>query len=245
MPLKVRILAALICTGLFGFRAYATTPSWSYENRKVTSGEFLIRTACMMPVEGKLSKVTMKGGEGMSKESENWTENLQNMVEAHLKTAGVQVLQASDPMASGASDDEIQQVILELDQKYGEITKTLNKKPKDIGESRYTIGDDAALLPCSAKADVLVFVEGEGQVTSGGKKAMGMIVGGSANTSYATLVLTMADAKTGEIIAFSRMSNAESFGDKFVDQTEEVYGKALNKQFERLRIGMYLDKKKH
>ena len=55
----------------------------------------------------------------------------------------------------------------------------------------------------------------------------------------------MADAKTGEIIAFSRMSNAESFGDKFVDQTEEVYGKALNKQFERLRIGMYLDKKKH
>jgi hypothetical protein len=74
---------------------------------------------------------------------------------------------------------------------------------------------------------------------------MGMIVGGSGNTSYATLILTMADAKTGEIIAFSRMSNAESFGDKFVDQTEEVYGKALNKQFERLRIGMYLDKRKH
>lgn len=72
-----------------------------------------------------------------------------------------------------------------------------------------------------------------------------MIVGGAGNTSYATLVLTMADAKTGEIIAFSRMSNAESFGDKFVDQTEEVYGKALNKQFERLRIGEYLDKKKH
>jgi hypothetical protein len=41
------------------------------------------------------------------------------------------------------------------------------------------------------------------------------------------------------------MSNAESFGDKFVGQTEEVYGNALNKQFERLRIGMYLDKKKH
>jgi hypothetical protein len=40
------------------------------------------------------------------------------------------------------------------------------------------------------------------------------------------------------------MSNAESFGEKFVDQTEQVYGKALNKQLERLRIGMYLDKKR-
>jgi len=245
MPLQVRILATIISAGFFASCASATTPSWSYENRKVTSGEFLIRTACMMPVEGKLSRVTMKGGAGMSKETETWTTTLQNMVEAHLKTAGVQLYEAADPLASGASDDEIQQVILQLNQKYGEITKTLNRRPKDIGKSRYTIGDEATLLPCAAKADVLVFVEGEGQVTSGGKKAMGMIVGGSGNTSYATLVLTMADAKTGEIVAFSRMSNAESFGEKFVDQTEEVYGKALNKQLERLRIGTYLDQKKH
>ena len=74
---------------------------------------------------------------------------------------------------------------------------------------------------------------------------MGMLVGGPNRASEATLILTMADAKTGEIIGFARLSNAESFGNKFVDQTEEVYGKALNKQFERLRIGMYLDKKKH
>lgn len=245
MHLKVRIFAILISAGFLASCASATTPSWSFENRKVTSGEFPIRTACMMPAEGKLSKVTMKGGAGMSKESDNWTTTLQNMVEAHLKIAGVQILEATDPLASGASGDEIQQVILQLNQKYGDITTTLNKRPKDIAKSRYTIGDEAALLPCSAKSDVLVFVEGEGQVTSGGKKAMGMIVGGQGNTSYATLILTMADAKTGEILAFSRMSNAESFGEKFVDQTESVYGKALNKQLERLRIGTYIDKKKH
>lgn len=73
---------------------------------------------------------------------------------------------------------------------------------------------------------------------------MGMLVGGRSNTSYATLILTMADAKTGEILAFARLANAESFGEKFVDQTESVYGKALDKQLSRLRIGMYLEKKK-
>ncbi|MGP8252404.1 MAG: hypothetical protein ACLQHF_10240, partial [Terracidiphilus sp.] len=141
--------------------------------------------------------------------------------------------------------EEIRQVIVQLNQKYEDVANQLNKHPKDIKKSRFTLGDDAALLPCSAKSDVIVFVQGEGQVTSGGKKAMGMLVGGRGNVSEATLVLTMADAKTGEILAFARLSNAESFGDKFVDQTESVYGKALDKQFERLRIGMYLDKKKH
>jgi hypothetical protein len=199
----------------------------------------------MMPVEGKLSKVTMKGGQGMSNESDNWTATLENMVEAHLKTAGVQILQASDAMASAASDEEIRQVIVQLNQKYEDVANQLNKHPKDIRKSRFTLGDDAALLPCAAKSDVLVFVQGEGQVTSGGKKAMGMLVGGNSNFSSATLVLTMADVKTGEILAFARLSNEESFGEKFVDQTESVYGKALDKQFSRLRIGMYLDKKKH
>lgn len=238
--LLVATAALLLCPA-----ARPTTPSWSYEHPKVLSGEFHIRTACMMPAEGKLSKVGMKGGESMSKESDDWTTTLQAMVEAHLKAAGVQTYEASDPVASGASNDEIQQVILQVNQKYVGVATQLNKHPKDIGKSRYSIGDDDALLPCSSKSDVIVFVEGEGQVTTGGKKAMGMLIGGMSNTSYATLILTMADAKTGEILVFSRLSNAESFQEKFVDQTESVYGKALDKQFERLRIGDYFDKKKH
>lgn len=245
MTLRLRLLAILGAAGFLTAHALAITPSWSFENPKVTSGEFLIRNVCMMPAEGKLSRVTMKGGQGMSNESDNWTATLQNMVEAHLKTAGVQILQASDAVASGASDEEIRQVILQLNQKYKDVAKQLNRHPKDIKKSRFTLGDETALLPCSAKSDVVVFVEGEGQVTSGGKKAMGMLVGGRGNVSEATLILTMADAKTGEVLVFSRLSNAESFGEKFVDQTEGVYGKSLDKQFSRLRIGAYLDKKKH
>lgn len=244
MTLKLRLLLTLWAAGLLTANAKATTPSWSYENPKVTSGEFQIHNVCMMPIEGKLSRVTMKGGQGMSNESDNWSAALESMVEAHLKTAGVQIQQATDALASGASDEEIRQVIVQLNQKYEDVANQLNRHPKDIKKSRFTLGDDTALLPCSIKSDVIVFVQGEGQVTSGGKKAMGMLVGGKSNVSEATLVLTMADAKTGEILAFARLTNAESFGEKFVDQTESVYGKALDKQFERLRIGTYLDKKK-
>lgn len=245
MTSKLRLLAILGAAGFAAVHGRATTPSWSYENPKVTSGELQISNVCMMPTEAKLSRVTMKGGQGMSNESDNWSAALQGMVEAHLKTAGVQIQQATDALASGASDEEIRQVIIQLNQKYEDVANQLNRHPKDIKKSRYTLGDDAALLPCSTKSEVLVFVQGEGQVTSGGKKAMGMLVGGKGNVSYATLVLTMADAKTGEILAFARLTNVESFGEKFVDQTESVYGKALDKQLERLRIGTYLAKKNH
>lgn len=243
MQLKTRISAVLVCAGFLASNASAITPGLSYEDNKITSGELQIHTACMMPVEGKLSKSTMKGGEGMSKQEDQWTTTIENIVEAHMKTGGVQLLQATDPLASGASDDEIRQVIMQLSQKYGDIAAQVDRHPKDIRKARFTIGDSASLLPCSAKADVIVFVEGQAMVTSGGKKAMGLLVAG-AGTSYGILTLTMADAKTGQILAISRMSNFEQYGEKFVDQPEDVFGQSLDKQFKKLQIGLYLNQKK-
>ena len=228
------LIAAAVMTG----PAAAVTPSWSYEHPKIASGEFAIRSACMMPAQGKLSRQGMKGGEGMAKQSDDWSTSLQNLVEAHLKTAGVELTPVMDPVAGSASDDELRQIVLQIQQKYEEVSGKLNRKPKDIGKSRYTLGDQVALLPCAAKSDVLVFVEGEGQVLTGGKKAMGMLIGGNS-ASGATLILTMADAKTGEILAFARLTNVDSFGQKFMDETEKAYGKALDKQLTRLKIGLH------
>jgi hypothetical protein len=39
------------------------------------------------------------------------------------------------------------------------------------------------------------------------------------------------------------MSNAETAGQKFVDDTEKIYGKALDKQFTKLKIGLHSEKK--
>lgn len=228
---------SLLCT----LSAYATTASWSYEHPRVKSGEFAVRSACMIPAEGKLSKQGVKGQEGMSKESDEWSTSLQNLVEAHMKSAGVVLQPAMTVGASGASEEELRQLVLQISQKYDEVAGKLNRKPKDIGKSRYTLGDQVALLPCSANSDVLVFVEGEGRVLTGGKKAMGILIGGPS-ASAATLILTMADAKTGEILAFARLANVTS-GQQFLDDTEKAYGKALDKQLIKLKIGQGAEKK--
>lgn len=228
-----------MATLLLSVSALANTPSWSYENPRIYSGEAPIRTACMMPAEGKLSKLGMKGKEGMSKESDAWSTDLQNIVSSHLKLAGVALLDAPGSADGGASADELNQVLLQVQGKYDGISSTIDKKPKDIGKSRFTLGDDVALLPCTAKADVLVFVEGQGQVLTGGKQAFGILIGGPKD-SMATLILTMADAKTGEILAFVRLVNA----DKFVNDSEKAFGGALDKQFKKMRLGNTADDKK-
>ena len=238
MKLNQWLFAAIVLSAQCALPARATTGSWSYEHPKVKSGEFAIHSACMIPAEGKLSKQGVKGREGMTKQSDDWSTNLENVVEAHLKTAGVSLMPAMSVSESGASDDELRQVVLQIHQKYDEVAGKLNSKPKDIGKSRYPLGDQVALLPCAAKSDVLVFVEGEGQVVTGGKKAMGMLIGGASNSS-ATLILTMADAKTGEILTFARLVNINGVGggEKFMDDTEKAYGKALDKQLSKMKIG--------
>jgi len=236
------ILFPTIVATMVTIPVHAATGSWSYESPKIVSGEFAIRSACIMPAEAKLSKLGMKGTEGMSKESDDWSTSLQTLVEGHLKSAEVDVLPAMTAGSSNASDDEIKQVVLQVEQKYDEISAKINRKPKDIRKSRFTLGDQVALLPCAAKSDVLVFVKGEGRVVTGGKKTMGYLVGG-ATASGASLVLTMADAKTGEIIAFARLVDAESFGQKFIQDAEKVYGEQLNKQLTKLRVGSHAARK--
>jgi hypothetical protein len=230
-----------VCLGItmvlvLSVNALANTPSWSYEHPKVTSGEAHIRTACMMPAEGKLSKLSMKGSEGMSKESDAWSTELQTIVESHLKNAGVKLVPVSGTSDSSASDDELRQVLSQLQEKYQGISAQIDRKPKDIGKSRFSLGDDVALLPCTANADVLIFVEGQGQVLTGGKQAFGLLLAGPKD-SMATLILTMADAKSGEILAFVRLVNA----DKFVNDSEKAFGGALDKQFKKMRIGTTAD----
>jgi lambda repressor-like predicted transcriptional regulator len=238
MKLNHWLFPAILLSALCVLPARAATASWSYEHPKVKTGEFAIHSACMIPAEGKLSKQGVKGREGMAKQSDDWSTNLQNVVEAHLKSAGVSLMPALSAGESGASDDELRQIVLQIQQKYDDVAAKLNGKPKDIGKSRYTLGDQVALLPCAAKSDVLVFVEGEGQVLTGGKKTMGVLLGGAAN-SGATLILTMADAKTGEILTFARLVNIAGFGggEQFMDDTEKAYGKALDRQLSKMKVG--------
>ena len=76
-------------------------------------------------------KLGMKGKEGMSKESDAWSTDLQNIVSSHLKLAGVALLDAPSSADGGASADELNQVLLQVQGKNADgISSTIDKKPE-------------------------------------------------------------------------------------------------------------------
>jgi hypothetical protein len=205
------------------------TSFWA--QRKITSGKFPIHSACMMPPQGHLTRIGMKGAEGMSKESDAWAASLEDMVESHLKSDGIAISSAINPLSSGASDDEIRSVISQIQQKFSSISPLMRKKPGGIGKSAYTLGDQVGMLPCSENSEILVFVQGVGHVVTEGRASMTLLIGGPDED--AVLLVTIADAKTGEIVGFIQVYP----GDASLLKVEDAFGQKLYEQFAGMNIG--------
>jgi len=231
MNIPRRILLAPTFTIIVAVCSATAHASSFYVQRKVESRRLPIRSACFMPPAAQLTKLGMKGAEQMVKESDDWATALQLLVESHLNSDGVAINAAANPFSSGASDSEIQQVISQIQQKYGAISPLMDKKPGEIAKSAFTLGDQVAMLPCSVTSDVLVFVRAAGTAATESREAVSGLIGGP--TSAATFIVTIADAKTGEILGLIRI---RLVGD-FLSSAEEAFGQGLDDNLADMNIG--------
>ena len=205
------------------------TASWA--QRKVTSGKFPIHSACMMPPQGQITRIGLKGAEGMTKESDAWAAALEGLVESHLRGKGIEIGSAVNPLSSGASDNEIRSAISQIQQKFSSVSPLIRKKPGGVEKSAYTLGDQVGTLPCSENSDILVFVQGVGQLVTQARSTMTLFVGGPDED--AVLLVTIADAKTGEIVAFIQVYTTDA---SLLDP-EIAFGQKLHEQLTDMKIG--------
>lgn len=202
-PMLPAVAAAMLLSA-FASPAFAS----SYAQQKLRSKQFPVHTVCMMPPEGHLTRLGMKGAEAIPDESETFASALGTFVASHLKSAGIVVVSALAAQSTSASNDELRQVLAQIQEKYHAISKLLDKKPKEIGKSAFTLGDEVALLPCAANSDLIVFVQGTGYTLTEGRVGAGLL-GAGPYQPFARLTVTMADARTGEILAFLRLSQLD------------------------------------
>jgi hypothetical protein len=66
------------------------------------------------------------------------------------------------------------------------------------------------MLPCAANSDVLVLIRGAGVIPTLGRSEMAALAGGALAQS-AIVMVTLADAKTGEILSMIRFRNDGNF----------------------------------
>jgi len=222
------IVVAVLLEPPLGASMYVA--SSSYVHPKIASGQMVIHSACIMPVNGQVLQLALKRHpEVLPGESAEWSKALQRVVESHLKTVG---LDTSSAAGSGSPSTDLQQSLLSLQQSYDAIHLQVEKKPKNIGEDSFTLGPDVAKLPCAAKSEIIVFVDATIRVQTSGRIALGMLSAAASPDDTTRFNLSLVDAKSGEVVGFLRIDNVRPS----LYDSEKTFGGSLDKEFKNMHL---------
>ena len=221
-----------ITLGLIVGMAVVTAPAAI--NRKIRTKRDAsagpIQQVCLVSLDAQLSRLGLKGMEPMPAETEVWIAKLKDTVTQAASGAGWKM--AGDFTDLNSVSEEVRDSVVKVKRRYDTVALQLNKKPGKIAKGRYTLGDEVALLPCSATADSLLFVAASGVVKTGGRQAFSMIVWGGVPGAFANYSLRIAyvDAKSGEATALTRIGLT---GGKFGEDPAKVLVKRLIEEFKK------------
>lgn len=212
-------------------------PAWSAISTHLDPKASGIRTVCVLPPEAQLNRIGFKGAEPLLNESEQWATHLRDTMQQSVIAAGGEI-EGDLSRSALESDEDLRESVRRLLQKYEGIAVQMQKKPGEVKKGRYTLGDEVALLPCSARADSLLFISAKGLLQTGGKKAAALLVGGITGIMLIQarydIWIAVVDARTGNVTALMR---SVTLGGKTASDPEIALGKQLTEEFKKIHIG--------
>ena len=193
---------------------------------KIKSRESMIRNVVILPAKVQVVRDSMKGPEGMAAESELLSDRVEKMVAEVLAQKHVTTL--SGPAASSAGDGAQQKyTVADIQAKFDDLLPKIMKKRSDVKKGRFSMGDEVLNLNLEKTADAIIFIRGQGQKLTSGKKTFVVLVGGMP--AYLKLMIGIVDARNGEVLLYTDPILAG-------DPTTAVdrLRKALEKDFKKL-----------
>lgn len=196
MRVKVSVAAVLVLLCRVPALAQFEHPDLKSQKKQVCSFLF-------MPVQVKLIKVGMKGAEPMMEESRQTELALSSVIVKVLQQMGYKVDQEALAPAVLEKDPDLRYTVDDLQKKFDDELRSMERKAKDVKKGRFTLGDEVTKLPAGEGVDALLFVRAEGEVLTGGKKTFGFLIGGAAFDT-AMMHFGIVDAKTGDVLYFAQ-----------------------------------------
>lgn len=167
---------------------------------KINSRQSTIRNVVILPAKVDVVRDSMKGPEGMAAESELVSARVEKMLAEVLAKKHVTTL--GGPPSSSAEDSSQQKyTVADLQTKFDELLPKVMKKRSDVKKGRFTMGDEVLNLNVDKSADAVIFIRGQGQKLTSGKKAFTLLVGGAP--AYLKLMIGVVDARTGEVLLYT------------------------------------------
>jgi hypothetical protein len=216
--------------GIFLIFLLPITLAAQYEHPDLKTGKKSVQNVLVLPPAASLVKSGMKGSEPLVAESHALELGLSSIVKETLAGKGCTVLQ--DAFSPDAMDQnaDLKYALADLQTRYDKMQILLNKKPKDVRNGRFSLGDEVANFSPGAAADALVFVRASGVVQTAGKKAFVVLTGMGVTYNHVTLDISVVDAQTGAILYFAKPGS----NGNFVGNPDSMK-KAIDKSFSEFK----------
>lgn len=190
-------VAALV---LFALMTLPVAARAQFLHPRILKKETTIRTIVILPAKVNVVRDSMKGPEGMAAESEELSARVEKMlaeVLANKKKVDTLALTAS----AGEEDSQAKYAVADLQTKFDDLLPRVMRKRSDVKKGRFTLGDEVLNLNLDKTADAIVFIRGQGQKLTSGKKAFAFIV--PTMPAHLMLRIGVVDARTGEVLIYT------------------------------------------
>ena len=196
---------------------------------KLKSGEKAIRNVLLLPPKVEIVRQTVKGMEGMIKESQEVEETVIKMVTKVLSEKKINLV--NNPFTAQAleANSEVKYALADIQSRYDALLPKLWKEPKDVAKGRFTLGDEVVKLNSDGSPDALLFVRAHGVKPTTGKTMLGALTL-RLHVPLISLSIGLVDSRTGEVLLFAKPIG---FGDA-VDEGEKVLYKPIAKSLKKL-----------
>lgn len=213
------VFSLLLCAGVQA----------QYLNAKITEKKTVLHKAVILPPKVEITKQSAKGAEMMVAESETTSTRVAEVTAAALKEKNVTIVDSpfSNLNAEGSAD--LKYALANIQSRYDDLLPKLLKKSGDVKKGRFSLGDEVMLLNAHKTADVLVFIRGQGTVFTKGKTALAILNPFSFSFPYALITIGIVDARTGEVLVFTKPVTAASVTDKNENNLNKLITKSLKK----------------
>ena len=186
---------------LFGAAISPLAARGQYLHPKISKKETTVSNVVIMPAKVEVMRDSMKGPEGMAAESEELSARVEKMVgEVLSKQKHITTLSAPAP-SSAEGSSQAKYNVADFQTKFNDLLPKIMKKRGDVKKGRFTMGDEVLNLNLDKSTDAIIFIRGQGQKLTSGKKTFQILVGGMP--AYLKLMIGIVDARNGEVLLYT------------------------------------------
>jgi hypothetical protein len=168
---------------------------------KISKKETTVRNIVIMPAKVDVMRDSMKGPEGMAAESEELSARVEKMVSEVLSKQKHITTLSAPGSSSAEGNSQAKYNIADFQTKFDDLLPKIMKKRSDVKKGRFTMGDEVLNLNLDKSADAIIFIRGQGQKLTSGKKTFQVLVGGMP--AYLKLMIGIIDARNGEVLLYT------------------------------------------